>query len=76
MNMAIIAHAGTLSGGLYASRERISRWEAAMWSRKQAREMVHILMESRCYFGLDLRERYILIRYLLTSHQSRGDQDG
>ena len=65
-----------VSDRLYTSQERILKWEAAMWSRKQAREMVHILMESRCYFGLDLRERYILIKYLLKSHQSRGDQDG
>lgn len=47
-----------------------------MWSRKQVREMVHILMESRCYFGLDLKERYILIKYMLKSHQSRGGEDG
>ena len=45
------------------------RWEAAMWSRKRVREMVHVLMESRCYFGLDLKERCILIRYLLKSRQ-------
>jgi len=41
--------------------------EAAMWSLKSIKEIIRILMDSRCYFDLDLRERHILIKYLLGS---------
>ena len=39
-----------------------------MWSKKVIREIVRILMESNCYFDLDLRERHRLIKYLLKTH--------
>lgn len=45
-----------------------------MWSRKRVRKIVRILMGSRCYFDLDVRERCRLIRYLLKSHQA-ADED-
>ena len=38
-----------------------------MWSLKSIKEIIRILMDSRCYFDLDLRERHILIKYLLGS---------
>ena len=39
-----------------------------MWSLDLIREIVRILMGSRCYFDLDLRERHSLVKYML------GDQ--
>ena len=46
-----------------------------MWSRQTVREMIHILIESPCYFGLDLKERYMLIMYLLGSFQPVEGQE-
>jgi hypothetical protein len=43
-----------------------------MWSLKSIRVIIHILMGSRCYFDLDLRERHSLIKYLLGSHSLPG----
>jgi hypothetical protein len=42
--------------------------EAAMWSVKSIKELIRILMDSSCYFDLDLKERHRLIKYLLGSH--------
>lgn len=39
-----------------------------MWRKRVIREIVRILMESKCYFDLDLRERHRLIKYLLKTH--------
>jgi hypothetical protein len=39
-----------------------------MWTTSVIREIVRILMESKCYFDLDLRERHRLIKYLLKAH--------
>lgn len=39
-----------------------------MRSTRVIREIVRILMGSKCYFDLDLRERHRLIKYLLKTH--------
>jgi len=39
-----------------------------MWSVKSIKELIRILMDSSCYFDLDLKERHRLIKYLLGSH--------
>ena len=42
-----------------------------MWSALLIKEIVRILMGSRCYFDLDLRERHDLIKYLLREQEVR-----
>ncbi|MCX5810613.1 MAG: hypothetical protein NTX36_14810 [Proteobacteria bacterium] len=39
-----------------------------MWCFGVVKEIIHILMGSRYYFDLDLRERHNLIKYMLVSY--------
>lgn len=38
-----------------------------MWKIGNVREIINILMDSKCYFRLTLRERHRLITYMLTT---------
>jgi hypothetical protein len=42
--------------------------EVFMWFPGVVKEIINILMGSRCYFELSLMERHNLIKYLLRSH--------
>jgi hypothetical protein len=37
-----------------------------MWNLRLAREAVSVLMESPSYFRLSLKERYLLVKQLIT----------
>lgn len=38
-----------------------------MWNHRQLKEVVSILMESKFYFRLTLRERYQIVKYLMAN---------